>query len=114
MFSRLVFRRSSSGHIANLSPARVSDPCRRNSHHAPVSCCNIEGTGSITGALGGVVLFAMISNSFNLLGIEVWYQQLIKGLIVLVAGSLYIDRARRTVGTTTSTQGKDSCHGYDR
>lgn len=58
------------------------------------------GRGSLVGALGGAVLFGMIGNSFNLLGIEVWYQQLIKGLIILVAASLYIDRAHRSVGTT--------------
>ena len=52
------------------------------------------GRGSLIGALGGAVLFAMIGNTFNILGVEVWYQQLLKGLIILLAASLYIGSRR--------------------
>ena len=34
------------------------------------------GRGRIIGVLGGVVLFGMLGNVFNLLNVEVWYQQL--------------------------------------
>lgn len=54
------------------------------------------GRGTTIGALGGAVLLGMIGNSFNLLGVEVWYQQLLRGLIILVAAALYIDRVHRS------------------
>ncbi|MGH3440606.1 MAG: ABC transporter permease [Nitriliruptorales bacterium] len=50
------------------------------------------GRGRLAGVLGGVVLLAMISNIFNLVGIQVWYQQLLKGAIILVAGGLYVKK----------------------
>ena len=34
------------------------------------------GRGRIVGVLGGIVLFGMLGNVFNLLNVEVWYQQL--------------------------------------
>lgn len=52
------------------------------------------GRGRLTGALGGVVLFGILGNVFNLLQVDVWYQQLTRGLIILVAASLVV--ARRT------------------
>ena len=33
----------------------------------------------------GVFFLAMIANGFNLLGINIYYQQVIKGLIILLA-----------------------------
>lgn len=53
------------------------------------------GRGKLFGLLGGVVLFAILGNIFNLLHIEVWYQQLFRGLIVLVAAALFVSRSRR-------------------
>lgn len=50
------------------------------------------GRGRLLGVLGGVVLLGMISNIFNLVGIDVWYQQLMKGLLILVAGALYVQK----------------------
>lgn len=50
------------------------------------------GRGRMLGVLGGVVLLGMISNIFNLVGIEVWYQQLLKGAIILVAGAAYVNK----------------------
>jgi ribose/xylose/arabinose/galactoside ABC-type transport system permease subunit len=50
------------------------------------------GRGRLAGVLGGVVLLGMIGNIFNLVGIDVWYQQLIKGLVILVAGALYVQK----------------------
>jgi ribose transport system permease protein len=47
------------------------------------------GRGRLVGALGGVLLLSLIGNVFNLVGIDVWYQQLIKGGLILVGAALY-------------------------
>ena len=41
------------------------------------------GEGSVVGTLIGVLLLNIISNMFNLLGIQVYIQYVIKGLIIL-------------------------------
>ena len=43
------------------------------------------GKGSIIGTLGGVLLLGVVSNVFNILQVSVFYQQLLLGLIVLIA-----------------------------
>lgn len=48
------------------------------------------GRGKLVGVLGGVVLLAMLGNIFNLVGIEVWYQQLFKGVVILAAAAVYL------------------------
>lgn len=56
------------------------------------------GRGRLIGVLGGVVLLSLIGNVFNLVGVEVWYQQLLKGLIILVGAAAYVGRRdQRTV-----------------
>lgn len=60
------------------------------------------GRGKLIGVLGGVVLFAMLGNVFNLLRVEVWYQQGIRGLIILFAASLYVQRASQLVRQRTT------------
>ncbi len=47
------------------------------------------GRGSIFGTLGGVLLLTLLSNFFNLMQINIFYQQLLLGAIVLVAVSAY-------------------------
>jgi ribose transport system permease protein len=47
------------------------------------------GRGSIIGTLGGVLLLTLLSNFFNLMQINIFYQQLLLGVIVLVAVSAY-------------------------
>ncbi len=47
------------------------------------------GRGSIVGTLGGVLLLAMMSNVFNLLQVNIFYQQLLLGLVVLIAVAAY-------------------------
>jgi ribose/xylose/arabinose/galactoside ABC-type transport system permease subunit len=47
------------------------------------------GRGRLLGVLGGVVLLSLIGNVFNLVGIDVWYQQLLKGGLILVGAALY-------------------------
>ncbi|HWK21274.1 MAG TPA: ABC transporter permease [Microbacteriaceae bacterium] len=61
------------------------------------------GRGKLLGLLGGVVLFAMIGNVFNLLRIEVWYQQLVRGAIILIAAAVFVDRVRGGIIRRPST-----------
>jgi ribose/xylose/arabinose/galactoside ABC-type transport system permease subunit len=44
------------------------------------------------GVLGGVMLLSVIGNVFNLLGVSVWYQQLLKGAIILLGAAAYVGR----------------------
>src|SRR5574341_1426934 len=47
------------------------------------------GKGSIVGTLGGGLLLATLSNVFNLLQVNIYYQQLFLGLIVLITVAAY-------------------------
>ncbi len=47
------------------------------------------GRGTLVGTLAGVLILGLINNIMNLLNISVWYQQLIKGVIILVAVGIY-------------------------
>jgi ribose transport system permease protein len=47
------------------------------------------GKGSMVGTLGGVLLLAMISNVFNIVQVNIFYQQLLLGLVVLIAVAAY-------------------------
>jgi ribose transport system permease protein len=50
------------------------------------------GRGNIWGTLGGVLLLTMVSNVFNVTQVDVFYQQLLLGVIVLAAVALYKPR----------------------
>jgi ribose transport system permease protein len=56
------------------------------------------GRGRVVGVLGGVLLLTIIGNVFNLVGIDVWYQQLLKGALILVGAAAYVSRAERGHG----------------
>ena len=43
------------------------------------------GRGSIVGTLGGVLVLVVLGNMFNILQIDVFYQQVLKGLVLLAA-----------------------------
>ncbi len=47
------------------------------------------GRGSIVGTLGGVLLLTLLANFFNLMQVDIFYQQLLLGAIVLVAVASY-------------------------
>jgi ribose transport system permease protein len=51
------------------------------------------GRGSLVGTVGGVLLLALVNNVLNLLGVSVWFQGLIKGLIILLAVAAYKQKA---------------------
>ncbi len=47
------------------------------------------GRGGVVGTMGGVLMIAVLSNLLNLLNVSTWYQQIAKGLIIIVAVSVY-------------------------
>lgn len=54
------------------------------------------GRGTVIGVLGGVLLLTIMGNVFNLVGIPVWYQQLIKGALILIGAAIYVARDERS------------------
>ena len=54
------------------------------------------GRGRVIGVLGGVVLFTVMGNVFNLVGIDVWYQQLLQGTLILIGAAAYVARDERS------------------
>ena len=54
------------------------------------------GRGTVIGVLGGVLLLTIMGNVFNLVGIPVWYQQLIKGALILIGAAAYVVHDRRS------------------
>jgi ribose/xylose/arabinose/galactoside ABC-type transport system permease subunit len=51
------------------------------------------GRGSLFGTMAGVCILTLISNIMIILGINVFFQQLIKGFIVLLVVAIYKQRA---------------------
>jgi len=51
------------------------------------------GEGSIGGTLQGAFIIGVINNGLNLLGVSSYYQQLIKGVIIV--GAVLLDSSRR-------------------
>lgn len=47
------------------------------------------GKGSMVGTLGGVLLLAMLSNVFTMTQVNIYFQQLLLGLVVLIAVAAY-------------------------
>ena len=47
------------------------------------------GKGSMIGTLGGVLLISMLWNVFNFMHVDIYYQQLLLGLVVLIAVAAY-------------------------
>ncbi|MDR3575304.1 MAG: ABC transporter permease [Anaerolineaceae bacterium] len=47
------------------------------------------GKGSMIGTLGGVLLLSLLSNVFDLTQVNIYYQQLLLGMIVLIAVAAY-------------------------
>ena len=62
------------------------------------------GRGRLLGVLGGVVLFSLLGNVFNLLHVDIWYQQLVRGLIILIAAAALVDQQRHRFGKSKKTQ----------
>jgi ribose/xylose/arabinose/galactoside ABC-type transport system permease subunit len=52
------------------------------------------GTGSISGTVLGALLIGVINNGLDLLNVSSYYQQVIKGLIIV--GAVWLDRSRKS------------------
>jgi ribose transport system permease protein len=50
------------------------------------------GRGGLLGTVGGVLVIVVLSNVFNQLGVHTWYQQIAKGLIIILAVAAYRQR----------------------
>ncbi len=47
------------------------------------------GRGTLVGTLGGVLLLGVVNNVFNILRVDVFFQQLLLGMVVLIAVAAY-------------------------
>jgi ribose/xylose/arabinose/galactoside ABC-type transport system permease subunit len=50
------------------------------------------GKGTVIGTIAGVLIVAVLNNIFNLVGVDTFYQWIIKGIIILVAVAAYSSR----------------------
>ena len=50
------------------------------------------GSGSLTGTLIGILILGVLNNGLKLLGVSSFYQQIVKGIVILIA--VLIDRKR--------------------
>jgi ribose transport system permease protein len=55
----------------------------------------LGGVGSIWKSLVGVTLLTVLTNGFNLLNVNPYYQYVVKGLVIILAVALYTRRSRR-------------------
>ena len=51
------------------------------------------GIGSVTGTLLGALLIGTLNNGLDLLNVSSYYQQVVKGLIII--GAVILDRRKR-------------------
>ena len=51
------------------------------------------GRGSLFGTMAGVIILTLINNVMVIQNVSMWYQQLIKGLVVLLVVAIYKQRA---------------------
>ena len=50
------------------------------------------GSGSLTGTLIGILILGVLNNGLNLLGVSSFYQQIVKGVVILIAVLIYRKR----------------------
>lgn len=53
------------------------------------------GRGGVIGTLLGVYLISLLNNVLNFMDISSHYQQIVQGLIVIVAVSVYVEKKRK-------------------
>ncbi len=53
------------------------------------------GKGSVAGTILGVFVLGILANIFSLLGIEVWYQDVVRGVVLLIIIASYERMARK-------------------
>jgi ribose transport system permease protein len=55
----------------------------------------LGGRGTLVGTLGGVALLALIESSFTLLQLQATLTDLIRGVVILAAAAVFVQRSRR-------------------
>jgi ribose transport system permease protein len=55
----------------------------------------LGGIGSIWKSIVGVALLTVLTNGFNILNVNPYYQYVVKGLVIILAVALYTRRSRR-------------------
>lgn len=56
------------------------------------------GRGGVAGTLAGVFLFAVLNSAFTMIGIDPFFQQILRGVIVVAAVAAYTFRTKAHVG----------------
>jgi ribose transport system permease protein len=56
------------------------------------------GKGGVGGTLAGVLLFAVLDASFNMIGIDPFLKQILRGTIVVASVAVYTFRTKAFVG----------------
>lgn len=57
------------------------------------------GRGSVAGTLAGVLVIGLLRNALNLLGVQVFWQQVLIGVVIIVA--VWLDVLRRKAGSAS-------------
>ncbi len=55
------------------------------------------GRGGIWGTMAGVIIFSLIDSIFNVLGVDAFVKQVLRGIIIVVAVAFYAARSKRPV-----------------
>ncbi len=55
----------------------------------------LGGRGSLAGAIGGIALLALLRSSFTLLQVPATYSDLIRGIVIIAAVTIFVAKARR-------------------
>ena len=53
------------------------------------------GIGTIGGVVIGILIIAVLSNALNLLGLNTFWQQIVKGIVILLAVSIDVLKKRQ-------------------
>lgn len=56
------------------------------------------GRGGVLGTVAGVLIFAVLDTMFNQLGVNSYFKQVLRGLIIITAVAIYAARSREVVG----------------
>lgn len=55
------------------------------------------GRGGVLGTLAGVMIFSLIDSIFNLMGVDAFAKQVLRGVVIVAAVAVYAAGSRRTV-----------------
>ena len=55
------------------------------------------GRGGIWGTMAGVIIFSLIDSIFNVIGMDAFVKQVVRGIIIVAAVAFYAVRSKRPV-----------------